>query len=291
MATFMAAIPVSSLIGSPVSGLMLDIDWGGLPGWRWIFILQGVAPVVAGFVTLFYLSDRPETARWLPPDEKEWLLGELRTEALAKRRRGHWEWLGQAGTVLLLTAFYFCMNVTSYGLSIFMPTILQTQLPGLSDTMASVLAGLPYVMGLAGMLINGWHSDKTRERIGHAVVPLTCLSISIFLAAQTDGYGLAPALIMIFLVGTFLYAHHPAFWPIPSAFLGATAAASAIGFINMIGTLGGFFGPAMMGSYVEQHQLANGLTFLSGFPLAAVCIILFVGWVRRPARTRPELKR
>jgi ACS family tartrate transporter-like MFS transporter len=94
-------------------------------------------------------------------------------------------------------------------------------------------------------------------------------------------------LIMIFLVGTFMYAHHPAFWPIPSMFLGATAAASAIGFINMIGNVGGFVGPSMMGGYVEQKKIADGLIFLSGFPLIAVVIILIVGWAGRSKRKPP----
>ncbi len=139
-------------------------------------------------------------------------------------------------------------------------------------------------MGLVGMLINGWHSDKTRERIGHTIVPLIGLSLSLILAANLDGYGLAPVFIMIFLVGTFMYAHHPAFWPIPSMFLGATAAASAIGFINMIGNIGGFVGPAMMGGYVEQNKIADGLIFLSVFPLIAAAIIFVVGWTRRTRR-------
>jgi sugar phosphate permease len=284
VAAFMAAIPASSLIGSPISGLMLQIDWGGLAGWRWIFILQGLAPIAAGFVTFFYLPDRPQQVGWLPPEEKAWLIAELEREAALKKRHGHWDWLGQAGTVLLMTAFYFCINATGYGLSIFMPKILQSQLHGLSDTTASLLAALPFVMGLIGMLVNGWHSDRTRERIGHAAVPLCCLSLSLFLAAQVDGFGVASVLIMIFLVGTFLYAHQPAFWPIPSMFLGTTAAASAIGFINMTGNLGGFVGPAMMGGYVEHDEIARGLAFLSCFPLTAAIIIVFVGWTRRSRR-------
>jgi len=279
VAAFMAAIPVSSLIGSPLSGLMLQIHWGDLPGWRWIFILQGIAPILAGFLTLFFLPNRPENASWLLPEEKEWLAGQLHHEASTKKH-GHWDWIGQAGAVLLMTAYYFCTNVTSYGLSIFMPKILKSQ-SGLGDTAASLLAALPYLMGLTAMLINGWHSDRTGERIGHVVVPLTCLSGSIFLAATCDGFGVAPVLVMIFLVGTFMYAQLPAFWPIPSLFLGATAAASAIGFINMLGNLGSFVGPATMGRYAEANDIPGGLRFLSVFPLAAAVIILGVGWARR----------
>lgn len=279
VAAFMSAIPVSSLIGSPVSGLLLGINWGGLPGWRWIFILEGLVPILAGFLTLFFLPNRPRDAAWLTPDEKDWLVAELEGEALRKKLR-RWDWIGQSFTVILLTGYYFCMNLTSYGLSVFMPKILKSQ-SGLGDIAASILAALPYLMGLIALLINGWHSDKTRERIGHVVVPLAGLSVSLFLAASLQGYGLAPVLVMIFLVGTCMYAHLPAFWPIPSMFLGAAAAASAIGFINMLGNFGGFVGPAIMGSYADKNDIAGGLRFLSVFPLGSVAIILIVGWMRR----------
>src|SRR5262249_53068150 len=89
IATFMAAIPVSSMLGSPLSGLMLKLEWLDLPGWRWVFILQGAAPILAGFVTLFFLPDRPEKADWLPPDEKGWLVGELAREQMGHRSGGH----------------------------------------------------------------------------------------------------------------------------------------------------------------------------------------------------------
>jgi sugar phosphate permease len=280
VASFMAAIPISYLIGLPISALLLNVSWAGLPGWRWIFIVQGLAPMAAGIITFFYLPDRPEQARWLSPEEKTWLNGELSHEAVRKKRGEHGHWRGLGFTVLLLTACYFCINLIGYGLPAFMPKIIQTQLH-LSDTYSSLVATLPFVMGLVGMLLNGWHSDKTGERIGHAVVVLTALGIGIFLAGLFEGYGLLTVLILIFLVGSFMYAHHPAFWPIPSMILGGSAAASAIGFINMLGNFGGFVGPALMGSYLDQNQRAEGLRFLAIFPFTAAFIILGVGVVRR----------
>jgi sugar phosphate permease len=278
VASFMAAIPVSYLIGQPISGLLLDVDWGGLPGWRWTFIVQGLAPIVAGIVTFFYLPNRPRDARWLMPDEKDWLVAELAKEAARKKHQEHGRWLRSGAIVLLLTACYFGINLTGYGVPIFLPKIIQTQLD-VSDTQATLIATLAYVMGLIGMLINGWHSDRTGERIGHAVAVLAALSASIYLAASLDG--LLMVLALILLVGTFLYAHHPAFWPIPSMILGGSAAASAIGFINMIGNLGGFVGPALMGGYVDKNQSAEGLKLVAAFPLASALIILGVGLLRR----------
>ncbi len=246
VASFMAAIPLSSAFGLPISGLLLPVNWFGLSGWRWIFILEGLLPIAAGVAVLWFLPNRPKDARWLPEDEREWLQAELDREHRAKQ--GHFEWVHHLGMVALLTGVYFCLNVASYGLSMFMPAIIKSQLHSTNDTLATIVASLPYFMALIGMLVNGWHSDRTGERIWHVATPLAFSSLGIFLAAMFDGVPVVPVLLMIFVVGTCLYAHQPAFWPIPSVFLGAAAAASAIGFINMFGNLGGFFGPNMVGS-------------------------------------------
>jgi hypothetical protein len=131
------------------------------------------------------------------------------------------------------------------------------------------------------MLVNGWHSDRSQERIGHVAVPLVCLSLGLFLAGWCHGSGPAAVLVMVLGVGTFMYAHLPAFWPIPTLFLGSAAAASAIGFINMIGNLGGFVGPLLFGEAAAQKAYARGLHTLAPFPLVSVAIILFIGYLRR----------
>jgi ACS family tartrate transporter-like MFS transporter len=316
IASFMAAIPVSSMLGVPISGLLLPVNWFGLPGWRWIFILEGIAPIVAGFATLFMLPDRPHKAKWLPTHERTWLEAELEREHKGKQGHGHWVWVSHLGMVLLLTLVYFFLNLTSYGLSMFLPAIIKSQ-SGLSNERASYVAALPYLVAFVAMLINGWHSDRTGERPWHVAVPLAMLSLGIFSAALTDGMWLIPVLIMIFGVGTFMYAHLPAFWPIPTMFLGATTAASAIGFINMIGNLGGSVGPTIVGEAAKEQikpaivaamvghagmpggalplplladsaansllptSFAPALLRLAPWPFAAAVVILVVGYVRR----------
>lgn len=189
VAGFMAAIPISNIVGLPISGLLLGVNWFGLPGWRWIFIIQGIAPVIAGIATLFFLPDRPALAGWLPPDERDWLAGELAAESAAKAGHGHWEWVHHLGLVLLLTFVYFGQNVISYGLGMFMPAIIKSQ-SGLSDLWASVVAALPYAMALLGMLANGWHSDRTGERPWHAAVPMALLGLGVLTACWwTAGHG------------------------------------------------------------------------------------------------------
>ncbi len=282
IAGFMVAIPFSSMIGMPISGLLLDQHWFNIPGWRWIFILEGVAPIIAGFVTIFFLPDRPERARWLPPDERDWLIAELEREHHTKTAQGHGAWKKHVGLVLMLTAVYFGLNLTSYGLSMFMTAIIKSQVHTKSDQVASLLSSLPYVVALIAMLINGWHSDRTRERPWHVAIPLTLMSVGIFLAAALDGKGIWPALVMILVVGTFMYAHLPAFWPIPTMFLGATAAASAIGFINMVGNLGGSVGPMIVGEAANhQASFAPALVKVAPWPFVSALIILAVGYIRK----------
>jgi ACS family tartrate transporter-like MFS transporter len=288
IAAFMAAIPVSNIIGMPVSRLLLTVNWFSIPGWRWILILEGIAPILAGFATLFFLPDRPTHAKWLPADERDWLMAELEREHQAKKGHGHLLWVRHLGMVLLLTCVYFGLNLSSYGLQMFMPSIIQSQ-TGWSDEMSSVVASLPYLMALLGMLVNGWHSDRTRERIWHVAVPLTLLSLAIALTAAVDGIGPLPVFVMIFVVGPFMYAHLPAFWPIPTMVLGAIAAASAIGFINMIGNLGGLVGPTVVGEAATNAQgnvnYARPLLLLAPWPFASAIVVVIAGYVRRKVKT------
>jgi ACS family tartrate transporter-like MFS transporter len=282
MAGFSLAIPLSNMLGAPISSLLLDVGWLGLPGWRWIFILEGIAPVLAGIATFFMLPDRPHMARWLKPDERDWLTAELAAEAKSKAGHGHWEWVGHLGMVLLLTCVYFGQNVASYGLSMFMPTIIKSQ-SGLSNRWAALLSAAPYVCGLAGMLVNGWHSDKTGERFGHTAASMGLLGLGILTAGLLNGVPVAPVAVMILWVGTVMYAHMPAFWPIPPSLLGSVTAASAIGFINMFGNLGGYLGPKLVGD--QEANVGRALLLIAPWPMASAVIVLGLGWWRA-RRTR-----
>src|SRR5262249_25633493 len=153
--------------------------------------------------------------------ERDWLLGELEREKKSKLGHGHLSWKNM-GMVLLLTGVYFCVNVSSYGLATFMPAIMEEK-SGLSKSGASTLAGVFYVPALIGMLVNGWHSDRTKERLWHVAVPLMLLGAGIWLAAFVDRMPVVPVVVMILWVGTFMYAHLPAYWPIPTMFLGTVA--------------------------------------------------------------------
>ena len=199
--------------------------------------------------------------------------------------------------VLLLTAVYFLQNVTSYGLSTFMPNFMRYFLseanPSLNSDparlkfLAAIVAALPYCVSVVALLINGWHSDKTRERTWHAAVPLFVLSAAIVIVWLISGHPLAAIGAITVLVGACLYTHIPAFWPIPSMLLGASAAASAIGFINMIGNLGGSVGQIIVGK-ASDTSVPDALLRMA--PWAALAAIVLVGssaYRRWRSRSRP----
>ncbi|HTQ39023.1 MAG TPA: MFS transporter [Pirellulales bacterium] len=281
MSCFMIGMPLANALGAPLSGLLLKANWLGLMGWRWVFIVEGALPILAGFATLFLLPARPKDARWLSTEERAWLEGELQREHELLSTQRHWTIVHHLGMVLLLTAVYFGQNVASYGLGGFMPSMIQSH-TGVSDDTAALLTALPYLMGFLAMLINARHSDKTSERVWHVSISMLLLGGGILLAALAENWGATALLVYIFCVGPFIYAHMPAFWSIPTLFLGSTAAASAIGFINMTGNLGGSLGTTIVGYARDNSEnFRLGLLLIAPFPIASALIVLIVAYVRR----------
>jgi MFS transporter, ACS family, tartrate transporter len=289
-ARFFAANPVSYVIGSPLAGLILGITWLGLRGWRWLFILEGIPAVVFGVLTLFYLTDWPRQAKWLRDDERQWIAEKLAHEKQLKERSGSftiWRALRHRD-VWLLTGCYFFAMTGNYGIGFWLPTILK-RLSGQSNLKVTLFAALPYLAGIVTQQWNGWHSDSVHERRWHAGLPLILSGAALGLAVLW-GTNLAASIALFTLVGAFYFAFQPAFWAVPSAFLGESAAAASIGLINAIGNLGGFFGPKLMGDLVTRtHSFATGLLFLVGsFCLAGLCM-LAVGSGRRHAVAQTSL--
>ncbi|HEY2413549.1 MAG TPA: MFS transporter, partial [Pirellulaceae bacterium] len=281
MASFMAAMPLSNALGVPFSQWISDhIHWGGLAGWRWIFILEGVAPMLAGIGVLFCLPDRPQTAPWLPDNERQWLLAELDDEHRSRSASERGQWRKHVGLVALLTIVYFCQNVFIYGVVFFMPSIVKS-LVGTSSTLSTWITALVFFMAFLGMQFNGWHSDRKHERFWHVAVPMIGVGVGFLVASSFYQTPYVAAVVLITLIGVCLYAHLPAFWPIPTMFLGSIAAASAIGFINMIGNLGGSIGPVIIGDAAKNKDFATGLWRIAAFPFICATVILVVRMLRR----------
>jgi MFS transporter, ACS family, tartrate transporter len=280
MAMFMAAQSIANMIGAPVSGLLLGIKWLGLVGWRWLFILEGIPAVLFGFVTIFYLTDWPHQAKWLPQDEREWIASELKQEKQARqaaRSYSVWQALRQREVILLTLALFFVAS-TVYGFSFWLPTIIK-KLSGSTNLLVSLVAALPYLVGFIAIMFVGWSSDRTRERRWHAALCLMVASVGLLLSALTQNMP-GVAISMFCLAAAGMYGYLPAFWALPTSFLTGTAAAASIGLINSVGNLGGFAGPYAVGYITKRtHSFTAGVFCLSASALVASVLLLSL---RRP---------
>jgi MFS transporter, ACS family, tartrate transporter len=264
---FMLAIPISSIIGSPISGLLLNVRGLGLDGWQWLFILEALPSLLAGCGVLFYLTDFPRQAHWLKADEIAWLENVQATEKRNKEKVEHLS-LFQALTdvrILMCALVYFCLNAASYGVAFFLPTIIKGF--GVSDTQTGLLAALPFVFGGIGMVLLGRHSDRTMERKGHVAAALLMAAIGIGISGLVSSPVLIMALLCFAQIG--VSAVPPMFWPLPASFLTGASAAAGIAAINSLGNLSGFAGPFAMG-YLKD---LTG-TFTTGLLLLAGCAVV-----------------
>ena len=245
IASFYAAIPAASVVGSLLASWLLTVHWSGIAGWRWIFIVEGIPPIILGIVTLFYLTDRPQQARWLPEDERTWILRELETELQAKKKaRQYTIWQAfRDKHVLLLILPHFLAQVGAQSALFWMPTFLK-RMSGLSGSQVALWVALPGFAGIAAMLVNGWHSDKSGERRWHTAVPLLFAGVIYSLVAFTHSF---PPVIAMLIVAGGWYAYYPPFWTMPAAFLSESAAAACFGLINSVAHVGGFIGPSAVG--------------------------------------------
>src|SRR3984957_12167053 len=270
IACLYAANPAASLIGSPLAGWLPGVPWQSLAGWRWLFILEGIPAVVVGIVTYFYMSDRPMQAPWLPDDERDWLVMELQQELQAKskiRNPTILEAFGDA-RILRLTLAYFLALTGALGTIYWIPTFVK-RLSGFSTETVTSLLLIPALIGIAGMLINGWHSDETGERHWHSVIPLVAAG-SMFLLLTVFRHEVPLAIACLLLGSGFFYAFYPVFWSIPIAMLCESAAAATFGLINSNGQLAGFAGNYAIGFLNDRtHSLAASFSFIALVYLAA----------------------
>jgi MFS transporter, ACS family, tartrate transporter len=287
IAIFFAAIPASGVIGAPLSALFLRIHWLGLAGWRWLLILEGLPAVIVGIITIFYLTDHPQQAKWLKDDEREWLVGELQNSEKPAQMP---VWKALSNPLVLLMAVTLLLGPTAtYGVSLWLPKMVQRlsilQKAGFGVSKVSLIAAIPPLCALPAMMLNGWHSDRTGERIFHAAIPRTMAGAAMAVCAFTTGnVWLSVLLLSIATIG--FYSAHPGFWPLPNLLLGKTAAAASIGLINSFGNLGGFIGPYVIG-YISEHYggFEPALLFLAVCSIASGLLILFL----RPATLRAQL--
>ncbi len=278
VALFTAAIPVSYIIGAPLSTWIMDnIKWLDWSGWRWMLFLEGVPAVFLGVACFFFLTDKPEQAKWLSQAEKDWLLAELERD---RQSRKNVKRLSVFKTmvnpkVLYLAFIYFVYQCGSLGVGYWMPQIIKGFSSSLTHTQIGLIAMLPYIVATILMVLWSRSSDRRDERKLHSAIPLAVAALGLVGAAMLPSPVASMAMICVALTG--LYSFKSPFWALPTLFLDRATAAVSIAVINSIGNLGGFAGPSLIGVVKGQSgSAATGLMFLSALLLVAFLMTLFM---------------
>jgi ACS family tartrate transporter-like MFS transporter len=286
IAAFMTAVPVTGLIGGPLSGALLELDGlHGLAGWQWLFLLEGLPAVILGTSVLFYLQDRPETTHWLTPAERDWLVETLASERQACLLRPNIRVALTDKTVWNLGIIFLLVAAGFYGYSFWAPLIIKS-LTGLSNFKVGLVLGAISAVTIVGMLLNSYHSDRTGERAIHIAVPLSVMAIGLVGCALLRQPVLA--IIALALVPLGHCASYGPFWSMSTQFFTGPAAAAGIALVTMIANVGSFAGPTLIGllkARTGTHTAAFAL--LGGFAVIAALLALKLGPARPPSSERP----
>ncbi|MEN3951486.1 MFS transporter [Iodidimonas sp. SYSU 1G8] len=270
MGGFLLALPLSTMLGAPVSTWLLGMDHFGLAGWQWLFILEGLPTVLVGVAVFFILPNRPDDARWLTPDEKDWLNRTLAAEqAEGSQTHGSVRAVLASGKVWMLSLIYLGIVVGLYAFTFWVPQITRS-LGTLSLFEVGLIAVIPNMLAASVLLLWGQKSDRSGERIGHLAYPAL---VGGLLFAASGWTADRPLLSYLLFCAGFLasFAAFPVFWTLPMALLSGTAAAAGIALINSVGNIGGFLGPIiigevkdMTGSYGMGIAVVGAFVFMSG---------------------------
>jgi MFS transporter, ACS family, tartrate transporter len=277
LAAFAIAVPLSSVIGAPISGLLLGLDGAmGLRGWQWLFIIEGVPSVLLGIITWFYLTDRPAKAHWLTAEQRAWLSAKLENEIAAKKAAQQLT-LGQALSsrrVITLSLIYFGFVGALYGMQFWLPQIVKAF--GFSNAQTGFVTAVPYLFGTVAMILWARHSDAKRERVMHVGLPLLLTAAALGVCGYMDSPRVTMVALIVAAIGIFCT--FGVFWTLPTAWLSGSAAAGAIALINSIGNLAGFGGPYLIGWVKEATgSTSTGLLVLAALPLIGGLLVFLGG--------------
>jgi ACS family tartrate transporter-like MFS transporter len=278
----MTAVPVTGLIGGPLSGALLGLDGiYGLKGWQWLFLLEGLPAMVLGISVIFYLNNRPETTRWLAPAERDWLVETLAAERNACLLRPDIRVALSDATVWKLGIVFLLTAAGFYGYSFWAPLVIKS-LTGLSNFKVGLVLGAISAITIVGMLLNGYHSDRKGERALHIAVPLLVTAVGFLGCALLHQPVLA--IIALALVPLGHCASYGPFWSMPTQFLTGPAAAAGIALVTMIANVGGFAGPALIGVLKTRTGThADAFFLLGGLAVIAALLALRIGPGQAPS--------
>ena len=290
VAIFMVAIPGANFLGSPLSGFLLTLDgWMGMRGWHWLFILEGIPAVLLGIACLFVLTDRPEQAKWLSEEQRNWLVNRLDEEKQRKTNIGHmslWKLLKHKD-IWVLALIYSGASAAGSTMSVWAPQLLKTF--GLSNLEIGFTNAIPYGIASVAMIIWGRSSDRTNERRWHTSLTLLLISAGLLLALVTSSLPSTVLLLTMVLIGA--YSMKGPFWALVSTWLSSTTAAAGLAAIGALANLIG--GGVMVNVYGSIHD-ATGSYALAMLPLAALCaaggiaVLLMGRKLRRQAVEAPS---
>jgi ACS family tartrate transporter-like MFS transporter len=269
LAGFLVAIPFSTVVGAPLSGLLLELDgtWG-LAGWKWLLILEGLPAVVFGFVVAYLLADRPETASWLDPQEREILAKMLAAEPRERERVGILEAIKDP-RVIICALVQFGFTLGSYGILFWLPQIIKAS--GLPNLTVSVLTAIPYAFATAAMIWWALVVDKSGKKIGNLTIACGLGAVGLVVSVLSDSLAIGLIGLTIALIG--ITSARAVFWTIPTRFMTGVGAASGLAFINSIGVAGGYFGPELMGTLKEfTGGYLAGLLTMAGILAASTLL-------------------
>ncbi len=263
---FMIGIPLSVVFGGPLSGWVMDRfdEYLGLHGWQWMYLVEGLPAVLLGFVVLGFLTEKPADARWLTAEQRDWLSARIfseHTEAEGRQRLSFKAAL-EHPTVWLLALIMFCCQTGSYGLTLWVPTIVKG-LSGYTDFEVGLFSAIPYLAAAAGMILVGRSSDRSGERFLHVASPSVIGALGFIATGMISAPMAAMIALSVAAVGD--YSTRGPVWALPGKFLTGSAAAAGIALINAMGAAGGFVGPYAVG-YLKDltGSFAIGLYLLAG---------------------------
>jgi MFS family permease len=289
---FYMALPLANVVGAPVSGFILALDGvAGLAGWQWLFLVEGLLPVVLAFILLRWLPDTPDKATWLEPQERDWLISSLETDRQAVHI-GHLSVLKAMSDVrvLALGAIVVCEVVSNYGLGFFLPLILRGF--GLNAMQTGFVAAIPFLIGSFSCYLAGKTSDRFQERKLHVAASLAIAGT--FIGLSTAFGSPVTQMVLLSLAGFGMYLYLAPFWWMCTSYatsIGPVGGAAALAAINSIAQVGGFVSPWMVG-YLRDATgtYAAGLLFISAVSFIGVALVFALGRTLNVA-IRPQIAR
>ena len=281
VAAFMSAIPISSVVASPISGWILKqmTGIGHMAPWQWLFLAEGVPSLIMGVVTLFYLPDSPLKSAWLTQEEKDLVARRLDEEEEIKRQTGGGKHkiadVFRSPQVWLFCLIYFGIVMGSYGLTFWLPQVIKDTLSTDPQKIGWILV-LPWSAAAVAMIVAGRHSDVTGERRWH-IAGSVLVGAAAFAVSAIPGIPGAAGLVALTFAAMGIVCANSMFWALPTSVLSGAAAAAGIAWINSVGNLAGYVSPHLVGLIRDKtHSMFAALLVLSGAALTAALVTLYV---------------